>query len=81
MKQGIESEVVYSARFHQVFDDPQISQAEIYEYYRSNIIASLKGYNYVLVTLGTKNSGKTYSLVGGASWFHEIHKCIKMNEL
>ncbi len=41
-------EVLSSTSVHKVFDS-NVSQREVYEYYRPNILATLRGYNYVML--------------------------------
>ena len=44
------------------------SQSDIYQYFRPNVIAAVRGYNYVLLACGAKGSGKTHTMVGGHNW-------------
>jgi hypothetical protein len=43
-------------------------------------MASLKGYNYVLLALGSKGSGKTHHLVGGTKWYRDVFSDLQRKE-
>ena len=43
-------------------------QADVFEYFKPNISAAVKGYNYVLIACGTKGTGKSFSLIGPPKW-------------